>query len=299
MDTPPQPADDPSPPDPPRLAPGRPARRGSRRPHRRRRGGRPRPLHGQLPHRRAGRVLPLLAAVSEAPGRSRPRPRHPHRGQPARLRPPHSTGTSTNAATSATLDVCQEDLCFSAGRLPAVAEMRRLVEVLDRSERPLLFHCQRGTDRTGLASAVALLLLTDRPYDEARRQLGLRYGHVALRRHGQPRPVLRPLRGVARPQRTDPFARRLPPLGRARILPRRLPRRDRAARPPAHGSGRRAVRRPRPLPQHLGTALAIFALGQRRRPRHVRCHRRAAGPSWPTAGRVCSTPRSRPARAST
>ncbi|HZT80009.1 MAG TPA: hypothetical protein VFA26_07305, partial [Gemmataceae bacterium] len=28
---------------------------------------------------------------------------------------------------SADLDVCQEDLCFSAGRLPAVAELRRLV----------------------------------------------------------------------------------------------------------------------------------------------------------------------------
>jgi len=83
---------------------------------------------------------------------------------------------------SAELDVCQEDLCFSAGRLPAVTEIRRLVEVLDRSERPLLFHCQRGADRTGLASAVALLLYADVSYEEARRQLSLRYGHVAIGR---------------------------------------------------------------------------------------------------------------------
>jgi hypothetical protein len=83
---------------------------------------------------------------------------------------------------SATLDICQEDICFSAGRLPAIGELRRLIEVISRSERPLLFHCQHGADRTGLASAVTLLLCTDRPYDEARRQLGLRYGHVALRR---------------------------------------------------------------------------------------------------------------------
>lgn len=86
--------------------------------------------------------------------------------------------------TSADLDVCQEDLCFSAGRLPAVPEVRRLVEVLDRSEYPLLFHCQRGADRTGLASAVALLLHGDVPYEEARRQLGPRFGHVALGRPG-------------------------------------------------------------------------------------------------------------------
>ncbi|HEX5273370.1 MAG TPA: tyrosine-protein phosphatase [Gemmataceae bacterium] len=83
---------------------------------------------------------------------------------------------------TAALDVCQEDLCFSAGRLPSEPELRRLVEVIDHSERPLLFHCQRGADRTGLASAVALLLEPGRPYAEARRQLGLRYGHVALRR---------------------------------------------------------------------------------------------------------------------
>jgi hypothetical protein len=83
---------------------------------------------------------------------------------------------------SASLDACQEDVCLSAGRLPAPAELRRLVEVIDRSERPLLFHCRRGADRTGLASVVALLLYGDLPYDEARPQLGPRYGHLRLGR---------------------------------------------------------------------------------------------------------------------
>jgi hypothetical protein len=80
------------------------------------------------------------------------------------------------------LDVAQEDVCLSAGRLPAVPEIHRLVEVLDRAERPLLMHCQRGADRTGLASAVVKLLYTDSSLGWARRQLGLRYGHVALGR---------------------------------------------------------------------------------------------------------------------
>jgi hypothetical protein len=84
--------------------------------------------------------------------------------------------------TSAKLDVCQEDLCFSAGRLPSVPEIRRLVEVLDHSQYPVLFHCHRGADRTGMASVVALLLHGDVPYETARRQLGLRYGHLALGR---------------------------------------------------------------------------------------------------------------------
>jgi protein-tyrosine phosphatase family protein len=84
--------------------------------------------------------------------------------------------------TSHRHNVCQEDLCFSAGRLPATQELHRLVEVLDHTEYPVLFHCHRGADRTGLASAVALLLKTDARLAEGRRQLGLRYSHLALGR---------------------------------------------------------------------------------------------------------------------
>jgi hypothetical protein len=80
------------------------------------------------------------------------------------------------------LDICQEDICFSAGRLPSVHEVRRLVEVLDRTAYPILLHCRRGSDRTGLVSAIILLLQTDTPLAQASRQLGLRYGHVAVGR---------------------------------------------------------------------------------------------------------------------
>jgi hypothetical protein len=80
------------------------------------------------------------------------------------------------------LDIAQEDICFSAGRLPAVHELRHLVEVLDHCEYPILFHCQRGADRTGLTAAVILLLQSDVNFAAARRQLGLRYGHLALGR---------------------------------------------------------------------------------------------------------------------
>jgi len=79
-------------------------------------------------------------------------------------------------------NVCQEDICFSAGHLPSVHEMRRLVEVLDRTEYPILLHCRRGADRTGMSAAVVLLLQTRASLREARAQLGIRYGHVALGR---------------------------------------------------------------------------------------------------------------------
>src|SRR5439155_18165049 len=80
------------------------------------------------------------------------------------------------------LNVGQEDICFSANRLPSIHELRRLVEVLDRAEHPLLFHCRHGADRTGLASAVALLLQSDMSLTEARGQLAARFGHVSVGR---------------------------------------------------------------------------------------------------------------------
>ena len=80
------------------------------------------------------------------------------------------------------LGVSQEDICLSANTLPPPSELRRLVEVLDRSEYPILIHCRRGADRTGLVSVMSLLLHTDATPSEARRQLLVRYGHFRFGR---------------------------------------------------------------------------------------------------------------------
>jgi protein tyrosine phosphatase (PTP) superfamily phosphohydrolase (DUF442 family) len=81
---------------------------------------------------------------------------------------------------TADADVCQEDIAWSASRLPPPVELRRLVETLDQSEPPLVVHCRRGVDRTGLASAVAVLLTEGSTLAQARRQLSLRYGHLPV-----------------------------------------------------------------------------------------------------------------------
>jgi protein tyrosine phosphatase (PTP) superfamily phosphohydrolase (DUF442 family) len=78
--------------------------------------------------------------------------------------------------------VSQEDITFSAKRFPAPAEVRRLVEVLDHTAYPIVFHCQRGADRTGVASVVAVLLQTGADLPTALRQLWPRYGHVPVGR---------------------------------------------------------------------------------------------------------------------
>jgi predicted protein tyrosine phosphatase len=80
------------------------------------------------------------------------------------------------------LNISQEDISFSAGRLPSAPCLRQLIDVLDRSEYPLLFHCHKGSDRTGMASTIALLLKTSASLEEARKQLGWRYGHLPVGR---------------------------------------------------------------------------------------------------------------------
>jgi protein tyrosine phosphatase (PTP) superfamily phosphohydrolase (DUF442 family) len=82
------------------------------------------------------------------------------------------------------LGVSQEDLGFSAGRLPSVQTIRQLALVLDRAEYPILFHCHQGADRTGMASVMAILLRSGATLKEARRHLGPASGHLRIGRTG-------------------------------------------------------------------------------------------------------------------
>ena len=86
------------------------------------------------------------------------------------------------AQTLQEIGVSLEDICLSAGRLPAQHELRQLVLALENSERPLLMHCRHGVDRTGLAACMVLLLEQEISIDEARWQLSPRYGHLATSR---------------------------------------------------------------------------------------------------------------------
>lgn len=84
--------------------------------------------------------------------------------------------------TTHTANINQEDITFSAKRYPAPAEIQRLIDVFDHTAYPIVMHCQRGADRTGLASVVARLLMTSDSLSAARRQLWPRYGHAAVGR---------------------------------------------------------------------------------------------------------------------
>ena len=71
----------------------------------------------------------------------------------------------------------QEDVTLSAHRFPAPAEIRRLVEVFDHAAYPIVIHCKKGSDRTGLAVGLLMLLATDATVADARRECSYRDGH--------------------------------------------------------------------------------------------------------------------------
>lgn len=94
----------------------------------------------------------------------------------------HESWYQEECRSTARADICLEDVCLSAGRLPSTEELRYLVRVLDGTRYPILIHCQQGADRTGLAATLILLLYTNATPQQALRQLSVRYGHVRLGR---------------------------------------------------------------------------------------------------------------------
>jgi protein tyrosine/serine phosphatase len=68
---------------------------------------------------------------------------------------------------------------------PPAREKLLAAEALFRDiEYPALLHCKSGADRAGLMSALYLAVHEGHPVEQARRQLGLRYGHLPVGRTG-------------------------------------------------------------------------------------------------------------------
>lgn len=71
-----------------------------------------------------------------------------------------------------------------ARRLPEPQVLLDFAALTRRVETPVLLHCKSGSDRTGFAAALWLMLAEGRPLDDARRQLSLRHGHMPWTRSG-------------------------------------------------------------------------------------------------------------------
>ncbi|MCF3933805.1 sulfur transferase domain-containing protein [Acuticoccus sp. M5D2P5] len=67
---------------------------------------------------------------------------------------------------------------------PPKATLREAIRLLPTLKTPLLMHCKSGADRAGLGAALYLIIVEGRPAAEAKRQLSLRYGHIAQAKTG-------------------------------------------------------------------------------------------------------------------
>jgi protein tyrosine/serine phosphatase len=75
------------------------------------------------------------------------------------------------------MDVRLIDRGMWAARPATEEEFRAIVDDVEGAEEPILIHCVSGIDRTGIVSAIFLLLKTDATVDQARTQLSMRFGH--------------------------------------------------------------------------------------------------------------------------
>jgi protein tyrosine/serine phosphatase len=69
------------------------------------------------------------------------------------------------------------DLGMYAKEQPDAKTIKRMFEILRTAPRPLLIHCNSGSDRTGLVAAVYKHFIEGRSAEEAAGQLSFRFGH--------------------------------------------------------------------------------------------------------------------------
>lgn len=72
------------------------------------------------------------------------------------------------------------DYQLSAGQALDREQAAELLSLMRDAPKPLLIHCQSGSDRTGLASVMYQALVAGIDEDIAERQLSFRYGHVSI-----------------------------------------------------------------------------------------------------------------------
>lgn len=78
-------------------------------------------------------------------------------------------------AASTEAGATQIDIAMSSCQWMSRAQLREVVRALDVAERPILVHCQWGSERTGLVSAFAELLRPGATLDDAAAQFTFRH----------------------------------------------------------------------------------------------------------------------------
>lgn len=71
--------------------------------------------------------------------------------------------------------VAHYDLHLNAHSVPTHKQLKQLVSILKNAPKPILVHCREGADRTGLMSAMGIILLKNGSLHQAEQQISWRY----------------------------------------------------------------------------------------------------------------------------
>lgn len=96
------------------------------------------------------------------------------------LRGPHPEKEWYRAEVETTdrLGVVHRDFALSSGEELSADRIEALARLLRETPKPVLIHCEGGSDRTAFASALYAYAIARRPVAVAGRQLTARYGHL-------------------------------------------------------------------------------------------------------------------------
>jgi protein tyrosine/serine phosphatase len=83
-------------------------------------------------------------------------------------------------AESKALGITHIDFPMSSGQELTQKQAAQLIEIMRTAEKPLLIHCRRGADRTGLASALYVAAIKKMGESRAEAQLLPIYGHLSI-----------------------------------------------------------------------------------------------------------------------
>ena len=77
-------------------------------------------------------------------------------------------------------DITLIDFPLSSARGPSLEDMERLASIMAKAKKPVLVHCEHGSNRTGLASAIYVAGTARMWRGYAHLQLSPLYGHVPI-----------------------------------------------------------------------------------------------------------------------
>ncbi len=78
-------------------------------------------------------------------------------------------------AISKQMGIQHDDVSLSSYQRPSKTELRQLISLLQQAQEPILIHCLSGVDRSGFASAIALILDENASLQQSQRQFSLLY----------------------------------------------------------------------------------------------------------------------------